>query len=192
MGRIGKLVVSTLTVLFVLSLAPGAEAQGGRARKIDGVRFDVHLDLGWHQAFGVGFRADIPILPDGFIRRGRVTDELAISFGGEFFFWTFHGHDHDDGDHHNDLDQHDGVSLMPLAVAQWNLHVNEDWSFFPEVGAGFAWWTYEHDHGGGDHSHSSFRAYPVVSAGARWQFSDRNALLFRVSWPAGFQFGITF
>lgn len=194
MSRTKQLAVSSLTVLFVLAMAPDAEAQRGRARKIDGVRFDVHLDLGWHQAFGVGFRAEIPIVPDGFIRRGRVTDELAISFGGEFFFWTFHGHhhDHDDDHHHNTLGDHDGISVMPLAVAQWNLYVNEEWSFFPELGAGFAWWGYEHCHGGSCHDHSYFRAYPVISAGARWHFSDRNALLFRVSWPVGFQFGITF
>jgi hypothetical protein len=185
-----------LTALGICLVATDAEAQRrgrGNARKIDGVRFDVHLDIGWHEALGAGLRVEFAIVPDGFLRGGRVQDELALSMGGEAFFWSFHDRHHFDDDRHNDgLRYHDGFSLMPVFAAQWNFYLNESWSVFPEVGAALAWWTYEHHHNGNTHGHSYVRFYPLISVGARWHFTDRNALLFRLTWPVGFQFGITF
>lgn len=189
MNTATRIALSALVVLCTLAAAADAEAQRrGRARKIDGVRFDVHLDLGWHEAFGVGFRVDIPIVPDGFLSGGSIEDELAISPGLDLFFWAWHDRHHGD---HDQLRHHDGWSVMPLVAVQWNLYLNESWSIFPELGIASAWWTYDHCHGG-CHDHAYLRFYPLASFGARWHFSDRNALLFRLSWPVGFQFGITF
>ena len=188
--RTSAFVVVATIAAAMLGTAADAEAQRrGRARKIDGVRFDVHLDAGWHQAFGVGFRVDIPIVPDGFIQRG-VEDEFALSVGGEFFFWNWHDHRgrNDYWDYRSD-----GVAFWPTAMAQWNFYLNESWSIFPELGLGIAFWSYEHEHRDEPrHSHAVVRPFPSISFGARWHFSDRNALLFRINWPAGAQFGITF
>ncbi len=192
MNTATKTAVSLLVVLCACLTSADAQAQRGRARKIDGVRFDVHLDLGWHEAFGVGFRVDIPIVPDGFLRGGSIQDELAISPGLDVFFWSFHDRHYDD--HFDQLRYHDGWSLMPVVAVQWNLYLNESWSIFPELGMASAFWSYDHCRDGGHdcHSHTYLRFYPLASFGARWHFSDRNALLFRMSWPVGFQFGITF
>ena len=187
--RTSAFVVVATMATVLLGTAADAEAQRrGRGRKIDGVRFDVHLDAGWHQAFGVGFRVDIPIVPDGFI--DSVDDELAISPGGELFFWSWHGH----RGRGNYWDyRSDGVAFWPVVMAQWNFYLNESWSIFPELGMGIAFWSYEHEHRGGEiETHGEVRPFPSISFGARWHFTDRNALLFRINWPAGAQFGITF
>lgn len=191
MIRRANLIVALIAALGTLATAADVEAQrrGQRGRSIDGVRFDAHLDVGWWGAFGAGFRVDIPIVPDGFI--DRMHDELAISFGGEVFFWTWYnerdywGRGHGYYDYH-----HEGVAFAPVAAAQWNFYLNESWSLFPELGiATFIFW---HRHEQDRPTHGHFRVSPLASFGARWHFSDRNALLFRATWPVGFQVGITF
>lgn len=196
MKRASMVAIMAVITAGICLTAADAEAQRrGRARKIDGVRFDVHLDIGWHEAFGAGFRVDIPIVPDGFLRGGSVQDELALSPGFDLFFFAFHDRHHDGRRFHGNLRYHDGVSFMPLMAVQWNLYLNESWSIFPEAGGAVALWNYDHCHdspGPDCHSHTDVNFFPLLSFGARWHFSDRNALLFRVSWPIGFQFGITF
>ena len=189
-------IAATLAALATLVAASDADAQRRRGprfsqgRAIDGVRIDVHGTLAWYGGLGGGLRVDIPIVPNGFIE--GIHDELAISFGGEIFFWAWYACNRRNcGDGYWDY-RHDGVAVMPLGAAQWNFYLNESWSLFPELG--FAAWLFWHDHDGGgpDDTHGHFRASPLISFGARWHFTERNALLFRATWPVGFQFGITF
>lgn len=171
----------------ILLSASGAEAQRGRGRMIQGVRPEVHLDFGWHGAFGVGFRVDIPIVPDGFI--DGVDDEFALSPGAEFFFFSYYNNHGVRGHYYYD----EGLAVWPLLAAQWNFYLNEDWSIFPELGIAMIFYTHTHrvsDFGDETHSHIAFD--PFFGFGARWHFNARNALLMRLSWPAGFQIGITF
>lgn len=143
--------------------------------QIMGARGDIHGNVDGYGAAGFGLRADIPIAPDGFIG-GDVHDELALSPGVEVFF----------------LDVAPGwyegaPYLTPLTTLQWNFYVGERWSVFPE--AGVAFYVGDHDAPPGVRP---IYAAPAVGFGARYHMNPRNALLMRVSSPAGFQFGVTF
>lgn len=173
---------AALAFVVVFLCASAAEAQRGRANRIDGVRVDVHGSFGFHAALGAGFRIDIPIVPGGFIN--GVEDELALSPGAEFFFVHFSRHNHNDNLHFGD-----DFSFWPLVVAQWNVYLNQDWSIFPELGVTVGIWSHSHGAQGG-HAHGTI--HPAGGFGARFHFNQRNALLMRVSWPAGGQVGITF
>jgi len=184
-------VISALAVSAAALADPSpADAQRRvRARKIDGVRFDAHLNAAWHAAFGVGMRIDIPIVEDGFI--DGVEDEFALSPGFDAYFlsWSRRCHQHG-GDRHCHGDTYDGFAFWTGLLGQWNFYLSEDWSVFPELGFVVGFFDeYYHD---GFQDTARFFVRPSGSVGARWHFTDRNALLFRVNWPAGAQFGITF
>ncbi len=164
--------------LLALAAAPAcAEDEvhlGDDHNQIDGVRMDVHADIGNYGAFGVGLRADIPILANGIVE--GVNDELAFSPGVEVFFVNY-WHDRYDG----------GPYVLPLAMLQWNFYLGADWSVFPE--AGLAVFI-----GDGDYlprGHGVYAAF-ATGLGVRYHFNTRNALLLRASWPAGLQAGLTF
>lgn len=175
----------------ILLLAASSVAHAQRGRKIESVRFDVHLDLGFHGAFGIGGRADIPIVPDGLIE--GVDDELAISPGIDVFFYSFSRYCHRGVCYAGDQT----VAIWPLIAAQWNFYINELWSLFPELGLVmlinddyYYYGYYDDDVYYADRAAVYIR--PFISFGARYHFNDRNALLFRIGWPAGLQVGITF
>ena len=148
-------------------------SQGG----IDSVRFDAHLSLGWYSGVGAGFRADIPIVSKGLVR--GVSDDLSLTVGADllYFYHRYYKHHGYDGV--------ERVGFYPLVGVQWNFYV-KDWSFFPELGLVFLL--------GANHDRfwDNGIASPFLGIGARYHFNPSNALLLRISWPAGFQVGITF
>lgn len=171
--------------MLSLGAASAAEAQrrgppGANGRnKIQTVRFDVHGSFGWWWALGVGFRAEIPIVPRGFIR--SLDDEFAVTFGGDvqFFAWN-------DGASCNGYGCWGDWSAWPEAAAQWSFYLTPKWSVFAEAGLAVG----VHECGGGDVCAS---ASPLVGVGARWHFAPpRVALLFRLNHPFGAQIGLTF
>jgi hypothetical protein len=179
----GRSVVLAALFAVLVSLVPsgvGAQPPGAGGRnKIDTVRFDVHGTLGWWWAFGLGFRVDIPIVPDGFIE--QLDDELAITFGGEFQFVNW-----DNNRGCNGYGCWGDWSIWPMVAAQWNFYLTEKWSVFPELGFTVG----IHECNGGNVCPT---ASPVVSFGARWHFAPpRLALLFRLSFPFGLQVGLNF
>ena len=193
MGWVRRMGVGSLCLVAVLGLASAASAQPSRSGRGVDVRFDVHLSLGWYSEFGIGGRVDIAIIPDGFLRPGSIEDDFTLSFGIDVFFWNYYGYDychHHDGDTHCHGDAGGGLTFAIPAAAQWNLYLSRDWSIFPEGGIAII----NGDHWRGNFGHGGRRFYidPYLGFGARYHFSERNALLFRVSWPAGFQIGITF
>jgi hypothetical protein len=132
--------------------------------QVAGVRPEVHLDLGWHADIGFGMRIDIPIVPDGLLTTAR--DDLAISPGVDLLF--------DDGD----------VWVgVPIAL-QWNFYINQVWSVFPELGLALLF--------GEHHKKNDVAVDFLLAVGGRYHFSSRNALVLRIGWPIGLQFGITF
>jgi hypothetical protein len=133
--------------------------------QIAGVRPEVHLDLGFHADIGFGVRVDIPIVKDGLLMSAR--DDLAISPGADLLF--------DDG--------HVWLGI-PVAL-QWNFYITPEWSVFPELG--LALLIGEH-HRHNDNVGVDF----LLAVGGRYHFNSRNALVLRVGWPIGLQFGITF
>ncbi len=157
--------MAALAVAFACLVPGRASAQGGPP----GVRFDLHGSFGWYADFGLGFRVDIPIVPDGIL--DGVNDDLALSLGAEALYFY----------HPNAT----GIGVWPLLLMQWNFYLNDRWSIFPEVGLAFLF-------GPDRNRYWQTFAAPIGMFGVRYRFSTRNALLLRVGWPAGAQIGITF
>ena len=136
--------------------------------QIQGVRPEVHLDLGFHADLGFGMRVDIPIVPGGLLNSAK--DELAISPGADLLF--------DDGE----------VWVAVPVALQWNFYIQREWSVFPEVGLSLLFGHHHHNHRHEDDLGVDF----LLAVGGRYHFSERNALVLRIGWPIGIQFGITF
>lgn len=145
------------------------------ARKIDRFRADGHLNVGYRGTVGIGFRVDIPVFQNGWLDHPDITDEFAISAGADLMFADVNGRDLD-------------LGFWPTVAAQWNLYVGEEWSFLTELGVALLI--------GDDHYHAdgpdTVDVTFVASFGLRWHFTLRNALLVRITHPAGVQVGVTF
>lgn len=131
--------------------------------QIEGVRPEVHLDLGYHADIGLGVRVDIPIVPEGLLQ--SVNDDLAVTVGADLLF--------DDGE----------VWVGIPVGLQWNFYIKREWSVFPELGLALLF---------GEGHHDDVGVEPLLAVGGRYHFSARNALVLRIGWPIGLQFGITF
>lgn len=171
---------SPFALVLATLLGPGAalaqspQPSSNASNHIGGARVDVHANLGGYGSFGAGFRVDIPLLREGFIQ--NTDDELALSVGLDGYFVNFY-RDYYDG----------GAYLIPSVLAQWNFYIGDQWSVFPE--AGLSLWVGDADYlrrGRG------FYAAPNFGIGARYHFSQRNAVLVRINTPTGFQLGLTF
>ncbi len=183
MRHLARFAAVVLFSSLLLGYAATASAQhrGAADNKIHTVRIDLHVDLGWWWAFGSGARVDIPIVPDGFL--DSIEDEFALSVGLEAGFVRWNDHRCGNYGCFNDW------SIWPHVVAQWNLYVADKWSIFPELGGGVA----IYDCGPANDHRVCVTGSPVVGFGARWHFAPpRVALLMRIIYPFGFQFGITF
>ncbi len=173
-----SLSTSLKPLALVAALAVAGVSEAGERplppNHIEGVRIDLHADLGGYGSFGMGFRLDIPVVPGGLIN--GVEDELAISPGLDVFFQNFYPHYYDGGPY-----------FIPGVVMQWNFYLGQHWSVFPEAGIAFyAGNRYE--------LRRNTAFYPVANfgVGARYHINPRVALLLRVSTPTGLQFGVTF
>lgn len=168
---------------FAAPALAGDHHHGPDHNQIKGVRVDIHGNIDRNSVFGSGARFEFAVVPDGFLS-GNVRDELALSFGADIFFapvdlgWTYW-----DGEPY----------AVPIAAVQWNFYLGERWSIFPEVGiavhAGF-----NHDYWYDKHGdpHNWLYPEPDVGFGARYHFSERVALLMRLSTPGGLQVGLVF
>ena len=134
--------------------------------QIEGVRPEVHLNLAFHGDIGFGMRVDIPIVREGLLLSAR--DELALSPGADLLF--------DDGEI---------WAAVPVAL-QWNFYLERRWSVFPEVGLAVLFGHHHRRHGDG------VGVDFLLAVGGRYHFNDRNALVLRIGWPVGVQFGVTF
>jgi hypothetical protein len=148
-----------------LWLGPASAAQ---AQQIHGVRFEGHLDLALHGDPGIGARVDIPLVPGGLLDGAH--DELAISPGVDL------------------LINHGAWVGLPVAL-QWNFYLAQQWSVFPELGAVI---FFGGNGGGRGNGKGNVGADILVAVGGRYHLNDRNALVLRIGWPFGLQFGVTF
>ena len=171
----------SLVALCSLSSMVPASAEAQRSIMIQGVRPEVHVGLGWRGSVSVGFRVDIPIVPDGFI--DGVNDEFALSPGAELYFWSFDDHNHPDDS---------GFGFAPLIAPQWNFYVSDEWSLFPELGLALLFGDRHHHHGRDYRSDGGFDLDFFLGLGARYHFSTRSSFVMRLAWPFGLQLGITF
>jgi hypothetical protein len=172
-----------VALLCTLCISASARADR-RGDKIQGVRPEVHLSIGGHGDIGAGFRIDIPIVPEGFIGRGR--DEFALSPGLDLQFFDFDDHHCDDPrPGRGRCGDADGVLVIPQLAAQWNFYFpRHAWSIAPELGLAIVIGDWDGD----DNVHVD----PLVAFVARKHFGGRTALVLRGGWPSGFQIGIAF
>jgi hypothetical protein len=174
-------VACVLALTLILGLTGSARADQTQYR-IRGVRPEVHLSVGGYGDLGAGFRIDIPIVPEGFLRNGR--DDFALSPGLDLQFYDFDDDDDFDarpGRRHDE----DAVLVIPQLAAQWNIYFpRHAWSIFPELGIAVLI--------GDWHGHDDVDVDPLVAFGARKHFAGRTALVMRVGWPSGFQIGVAF
>lgn len=184
-GERKSLLSLVLACAFGLLFVGEAAADQGDFR-IRGVRPEVHLSVGGRGDLGVGFRIDIPIVPEGFLRRGR--DDFALSPGMDLQFYDFDRHDDDfdrgrpGRDYRRDGD---GVIVIPQLAAQWNFYFpRHAWSIFPEAGLAIVIGDWD--------GHDDVRVEPLIAFGARKHFGGRTALVLRGGWPSGFQIGLAF
>ncbi len=167
---LGSFTAASSSASFGLGPSTYAGAIERGANRFTNVRFEVHLDIGWYGAGGIGGRVEIPLARNGII--DGVDDEIALSFGAEVFYFynpRYAG----------------AFGVTPIIAVQWNFFIGPNVSLFPELGLAF-FLADSRAYGWG-----TFIA-PYLGFGFRYHFTDRNALLLRASWPAGFQVGITF
>jgi hypothetical protein len=188
MTHLGSLLTLALTLLCATTAQayePGRRGYGSdyRAR---GVRPEVHLSIGGHGDLGAGFRVDIPIVPEGFLRNGR--DDFALSPGMDIQFYDFDGDDdwYGPGSKPRSAGHDgDGVLVIPQLAAQWNFYFpRHAWSIFPEAGLAVVI--------GAGNDNDDVHVDPLFAFGARKHFASRLALLMRAGWPSGFQIGLAF
>jgi hypothetical protein len=149
-------------LLLIAPIAAWSAPQSAQAQ-ISGIRPEVHLDLALHGDPGIGARLDIPIVPAGLL--DETVDELAISPGIDLL-----------------IDKDLWIGL-PVAL-QWNFYVAQKWSVFPELGLALFF---------GDHPKKNDVGLDLlVAMGGRYHLNARNALVLRLGWPFGLQFGVTF
>jgi hypothetical protein len=176
-----SLVPSGLALAVALTSAPALAApHASGPNHIAGARFEVHGDINPY-ILGAGFRAELPIVPDGIIRgASNVHDEFAVSLGGDLWFAPYY-----DG-------YRDGAYLLPVVAIEWNFYIGDKWSIFPEIGLTFPIGF----NGPGDYKYwggaPGYRLWYVAGFGVRYHFSARNSLVFRIGSTLGFAIGITF
>lgn len=144
-------------------------ATGASPNRFANIRFELHATFVWYGGVGGGGRVEFPLARNGIIE--GVDDELALSVGAELYFFYAPGAV--------------GIGVFPMLALQWNFYLSNVVSIFPELGLAFLFGPSR------DRYWGAFIA-PYLGLGLRLHFTARNAVLFRVGWPAGLQIGITF
>ncbi len=139
------------------------------------LRLEAHLDVDFFGGLGPGMRLDVPLLRNGLIP--AANDELALTLGADVLFRTHHRYY--DRNHHHHPDANHLMLLFPIAL-QWNFMLPHNWTVFPEVGLALV------------HHYERLSVLFDIAAGARWHFGGgKAALLLRLTYPGGFQAGLT-
>ncbi|MDB4973826.1 MAG: hypothetical protein JWN48_2167 [Myxococcaceae bacterium] len=139
--------------------------QYGRSDPFLPLRLDGHVALTWDGSFGVGVRADFPLISGTFRYSSR--DELAISVGSDVTFISFSG-------------SH-AVQVFPTAVLQWSLGLNERTFLYPELG------LFGHINDG-----QWKGLHPNIGFGIRHYLHRSLSLQGRLGWPIALSAGVTF
>jgi hypothetical protein len=127
-------------------------------------RLEGHGAFTWDGEFGVGGRADIPIMDDTGSSGSR--DQLCISVGLDAVFVSFQGSN--------------PRTFWPTAAVQWTLGITPEFSFFPELGLAV---KIERDGFDG--------VLPNIGFGGRYHLYRSVALMGRLGWPMAVSLGVT-
>jgi hypothetical protein len=169
------------------------------------VEIEPHLLLGWggvagswsgSAGIGPGVRFGIPIVENGFIP--TINNSIAISFGADILYYGG-GCGYANG---LAVDCSAWYFEFPVTM-QWNFYVSQRWSVFGEPGL-FPYHAEFPNNGacyyaGPGHSTCAYApsgfaqngVLPAFFAGARYHFSDKAALTFRVGYPT-ISIGVSF
>jgi hypothetical protein len=160
------------------------------------VELDPHLVIGWggwfpgpldNEGFGLGFRATIPIVEQGPIK--KINNSMGIGFGGDFLFYG------NDNCRYGRFRQFgydcSGTALVLPVVLQWNFWLTDVISVFGEPGLAIrhTWVSVEYPCGPGlldvcDDTDSDLDFVPFVFwGGGRFMFGDSVGLTVRLGWP---------
>lgn len=182
--------VALVGIMASLALPRSARAQikePGRHPKYS-VELEPHLVIEWDRGYktrgagvGPGFRASIPIVPNGPIP--QINNSLAISFGVDWAYFS-----QCDG-------QPDSATCrvsefwFPI-TAQWNFFFTPVISVFGEVGGALVSRRYGYDKGcpaidAADCRYSNFTPFePLFWGGGRFLFSPTVGMVVRVGSPS--------
>jgi hypothetical protein len=150
------------------------------------IEIEAHFALGAENVYGAtglgaGLRLSIPLISG---HLGRIPDNLAISFGGDFLHY-------DNCYYGNDC----GANYLMLPVAaQWNIFVVRRVSLFGEAGA-FVYKGFFDGCGPGDgpgcSPPSDFGVLPTLAIGARIHMGDNVSFIARLGYPTS-TLGVSF
>ncbi len=186
--------VLTLAALMAASNASAQIKQPG-AHPDYSVELDPHLVLGWggpfigpfgNEGFGVGFRATIPIVDPGPIK--KINNSMGIGFGGDFLWYG-------DDDCHYRYNRFysrfydcSGTTLVLPVVLQWNFWLTPKISVFGEPGLAirYSHINYEYPCGAGicddDDTDTDFIPF-IFWGGGRFLLGDSVGITVRLGWP---------
>lgn len=136
----------------------------GRKAPLLPLRIDGHVALTWEGGFGVGGRAEFPVVKSF---RYASRDELAISVGADLaFLW---------------VDGRRTVETYPSVQLQWALGVTERFALVPELGIGARIQ---------ERSWDGF--IPSLAFGMRYYLSRSFGVSARLGWPVALSGGAIF
>lgn len=202
--RISSLVFASVAGVALLTASP-ADAQIKRpgAHIKYGVELEPHLvyqwahEIGRDEGFGLGFRASIPIVEDGPIK--KINNSMAISFGIDWthfddpcgsYWWRGRPPDPDDRDYYYWNEDCNATQLWFPVVLQWNFWLTETISVFGEPGLAFQHvrWNYyvpcNSPDGWCDVDDTDTDLELVFWGGARFLVSDSIAITLRLGDPS--------
>ncbi|WP_146650500.1 hypothetical protein [Labilithrix luteola] len=182
---------ATLAATLVLTAATPARADSIIKNPGDHPDYSVELEphalLGWGNlyastGFGIGGRASVPIVKNGFIK--TINNSVAISFGLDWLRYD-HCYYYDRRGGRN-LGYGCGASFLLFPVAmQWNFWLTEKWSVFGEPGL-YVYHGIFDDYCSGLVGCSSPTRTSVdfaFYAGGRFHFNDKVSLTMRIGYP---------
>ncbi|HEX8793885.1 MAG TPA: hypothetical protein VF765_23240 [Polyangiaceae bacterium] len=178
----------TASLLLPLAISAPAAADDTIKHPGDHPDYSVELEphglVGWFgdaygaTAFGLGGRASIPIVQNGFIK--SINNSVGITFGLDLLFYGscyYHG-------------SCSATSLeLPVAM-QWNFFVAQHWSVFGEPGL-YIYHAFLPDCPAGLPCPTATGVLPAFWAGGRYHISDSVSLTMRIGYPT-FSFGVSF
>lgn len=195
--RIGFLGASSAAFAVVLLLAPGVAAQikepGAHANY--SVELEPHAVLWWRDrsgnwdstmGLGLGLRAAIPIVKNGFVR--SINNSVAIGFGAD---WGRYGHQCWGQDQRRLSGDCVNNEFWFPVVMQWNFYLTKAFSVFGEPGVAIRYSQWSRPNGscvgpGGatncDLKDSATGIEPAFYLGGRVG-NDAVRFTFRVGWP---------
>ncbi len=201
----GRVVAVFAAVSLVFLSASPADAQIKRpgSHIKYGVEIEPHLVYQWahesglDEGFGLGFRASVPIIEDGPIK--KINDSMAISFGIDWtrfedpcgsYWWRGPRPAPNDRDYYYWNEDCKATQLWFPVVLQWNFWLTETISVFGEPGLAFQHvrWNYyfpcNSPDGWCEEDDTDTDLEPVFWGGARFLLSDSIAITLRIGEPS--------